>query len=103
MSEIDVRCMPAAGGWTCLVTVRGARSTTEHHVTVAPEDLASLAPGATDPTDLVRASFVFLLEREENESILRSFELPVIGRHFPEYERTIRRRRDATDGPAGGR
>jgi hypothetical protein len=39
---------------------------------------------------LVEKSFEFLLEREPNTSILRSFDLPAIQRYFPEYERTIR-------------
>lgn len=39
-----------------------------------------------------RESFRFLLEREPNTSILSSFDLPVIGRYFPEYEREIRER-----------
>jgi hypothetical protein len=60
-------------------------------VPVSRADLARLAPGASDPEDLVRRSFAFLLEREPKESILRRFELPLIGRYFPEYERTISR------------
>lgn len=39
--------------------------------------------------DLVEASFAFLLEREPKESILREFDLTVIGRYFPEYEQEI--------------
>jgi hypothetical protein len=39
----------------------------------------------------VRRSFEFLLAREPKESILRSFDLPVIGRYFPEFVRVIRR------------
>jgi len=39
--------------------------------------------------ELVRKSFEFLLEREGNTSILRTFDLPVIGHYFSEYERTI--------------
>jgi hypothetical protein len=39
---------------------------------------------------LVEKSFELLLERESNTSILRSFDLPVIQRYFPEYEQTIR-------------
>ena len=58
---------------------------------VATADLARLAPGATDPDDLVRRSFAFLLAREPKESILGRFDLPVIGRYFPEYERDIKR------------
>jgi len=40
--------------------------------------------------ELVRQSFEFLLEPESNTGILPSFDLPVIGRYFPEYENTIR-------------
>lgn len=40
--------------------------------------------------ELVHKSFEFLLERESNTSILRSFDLSVISRYFPEYESTIR-------------
>ena len=41
--------------------------------------------------EIIERSFAFLLERESNVSILRSFELPVIHRYFPEYERTAAR------------
>ena len=88
---IDVLCATTDAGWTCAVSVdddRGAATT--HEVAVASADLARLAPGAADPEDLVRRSFAFLLEREPKESILRRFDLPLIGRYFPEYERTIR-------------
>jgi hypothetical protein len=37
---------------------------------------------------LVEKPFAFLLAREPHTS--RSFELPVIGRYFPEYENTIK-------------
>ena len=88
---IVVHCEPAAhgSGWTCRVTVAGAGAPTTHEVTVLAADLARLAPGAPDPEDLVRRSFAFLLAREPKESILRRFDLPLIGRYFPEYEREI--------------
>lgn len=87
---IDVSCEPAADGWTCRVTVTEGGTTTRHEVSVATRDLARLAPGSAAPDDLVRRSFEFLLRREAKESILRAFELPVIGRYFPDYERSIR-------------
>jgi hypothetical protein len=87
---IDARCERAGSGWRCEVRVVDEQSASEHMVTVASADLERLDPVATEPTDLVRRSFDFLLEREPKESILRSFELPVIGRYFPEYERIIR-------------
>ena len=93
MTELDIACRHAADGaaWTCDVTVvvEGG-ATTRHAVTVAQSDLDRLDPGANDPHLLVDASFRFLLERESNTSILRSFDLPVIGRYFPEYEAEIR-------------
>jgi hypothetical protein len=86
---IDVRCEPGAGGWTCHVTVSEGASATSHEVTVSAADLARLAPGAPAPDDLVRRSFEFLLARESNTSILRRFDLPVIGSYFPGWEREI--------------
>lgn len=87
---IDVTCEPTPGGWTCHVTVGGAGAPTTHEVAVSTGDLARLAPGDASPSDLVRRSFVFLLAREPKTSILRRFELLVIARYFPEYEREIR-------------
>ena len=91
MSEIEVTCQTRPDGWTCRVIVTDAYgSRTEHDVAVTGDDVARLVPGAEDPVDLVRRSFEFLLAREPKESILRSFDLPVIGGYFPEYEREIR-------------
>jgi hypothetical protein len=87
--QIDVNCEPVAGGWACHVTVTEGSTSTHYEVTVGDADVFRLAPGAATPDDLVRRSFEFLLQREPKESILRRFELPVIGRYFPEYERTV--------------
>jgi hypothetical protein len=90
--HIEVDCVPAADGWTCHVTVTEGGTSSHHEVSVTSADLARLDPGGAAPGDLVRRSFEFLLRRESKESILRRFELPVIGRYFPDYERTIARR-----------
>jgi hypothetical protein len=71
------------------VTVEG-RTKTTHRVTVTPQTYQNLTGGKVPVETLVEKSFEFLLEREPNTSILRSFDLPVIGRYFPEYEQTIR-------------
>jgi hypothetical protein len=88
--DVAVECVPSSAGWTCTVIVGGAAGPTTHDVTVLAADLARLAPGAADPVDLVRRSFEFLLEREPKTSILRRFDVTVIGRYFPDWERTIR-------------
>jgi len=41
---------------------------------------------------VVEASFAFLLERRPRESILRTFDPPIISRYFPECQREIQRR-----------
>jgi hypothetical protein len=86
-----VDCEPQDGGWRCRVTLGSAASASEHEVLVDRATLDDLAPGAT-PELLVEASFRFLLEREPPESILRSFELPIIARYFADYPDEIRRR-----------
>ncbi|HYO42688.1 MAG TPA: hypothetical protein VES19_05760 [Candidatus Limnocylindrales bacterium] len=89
-NDVTVSCTPAPDGWTCRVTVGGPGPATSHEVTVRAGDLARLAPGAVDPGDLVERSFGFLLAREPKTSILGRFDLMVIARYFPDYERTIR-------------
>lgn len=71
------------------VVVQGKTSTT-HLVTVPPAYAAKLMEEGVSVDLLVTRSFDFLLEREPNTSILSRFELPVIARYFPEYERVIR-------------
>jgi hypothetical protein len=89
-TSIDVACTPdGVGGWRCDVTIGTDAAATQHDVSVEPDTLARLAAEADEPTDLVRRSFAFMLEREPRESILRSFELSVIGRYFPEWEREM--------------
>lgn len=86
MSKVTVRTLTES---TFEVTVE-ARATTTHTVTVDPDYAARLTDGKVPTERLVSRSFDFLLEREPNTSILRRFDLPVIGHYFPEYERTIK-------------
>jgi hypothetical protein len=67
-------------------------SETTHEVNVSPNDHAKLAGDKIQPEELVLRSFEFLLERESKDSILARFDLSVISRYFPEYEREIKRR-----------
>ena len=73
-----------------VVTIKST-ITTHHRVRVTKKDVERLAAGRL-PEELLQESFRFLLENEPNTSILPSFDLPVIGRYFPEYEREIQAR-----------
>ena len=77
-------------GENWLVTLK-FDGTTQHQVRVGQVDLERFGGGAS-AKDLLKESFHFLLERESNTSILRSFDLSVIKSYFPEYEAEIRRR-----------
>lgn len=88
---LSVTCAPNEDGWRCAVVIGEDASATEHVVEVDRATLADLAPGAT-PDELVRESFVYLLEREPRESIMRTFELPIIARYFGDYPDEISHR-----------
>lgn len=89
---VDILCRLTPAGFSCEVVLGTDAAATRHTVAVSQAVLARLAPGQHDPERLVAASFDFLLAREERESILRSFELPIIERYFPGYEAEMRRR-----------
>lgn len=73
-----------------LVTVEGSDSRTEHTVTLDEEYYVRLTDRKISKEELIRRSFKFLLTREPKESILHRFNLRVIKRYFPEYEKTIK-------------
>lgn len=77
----------------CQVEVVQAGETTRHTVSVSRSDLARWGRGEDQAAvqDLVRRSFAFLLEREAASSILPRFDLAVIQRYFPEYDRVFKR------------
>ncbi|HEV8469816.1 MAG TPA: hypothetical protein VGR46_09435 [Candidatus Limnocylindria bacterium] len=87
--SVDVSVAKQDTGWVATVRVVQDGRRTEHRVTVGSDDLVRY--GASDVTDLVRRSFVFLLARESNTSILRDFRIIEIERYFPEYRGAIRR------------
>ncbi len=63
---------------------------TEHTVTLDDEYYRDLTQGKITKEELVKKSFEFLLDRESKESILSKFDMKVIKRYFPEFEREIR-------------
>ena len=74
------------------VRVSEGASETTHRMTVKAADYRRLAQGKIDEAELVRRSFEFLLENESKESILARFDLSVISRYFPDFEREIKQR-----------
>ncbi len=88
-AKIDVEKLDA---FRFRVSVIEAGSESTYQVTLDPKDYARLAGATVEPEELIRKSFEFLLEREPKESILTRFELSVISRYFPEYEREIKKR-----------
>jgi hypothetical protein len=88
VSEVEVSPL---GGGTFRVTVTGGETTT-HRVTIPSGMLEDLGLEGVTPDAVIRESFVFLLEREPNTSILREFSLDVIARYFPEYPQELPRR-----------
>lgn len=72
------------------VTIKDIQITT-HQVSVQPEYAQQLTNGDVSTQDLVMASMRFLLDHESNTSILRSFDLRVIERYFPDYTEQLKR------------
>ncbi|MBA4802278.1 MAG: hypothetical protein H2040_10480 [Euryhalocaulis sp.] len=70
------------------VTVAEGGGQTRHSVTLARADYQRLGAGAA-PDRVIDAAFRFLLDREPKEAILAAFDIMVITRYFPEFERQL--------------
>jgi hypothetical protein len=92
MADIELKTTEHADSYEFQVAVKDGRGETRHQVTLQKADYEELVGDKASPEALVKESFRFLLERESKESILRSFDLMVIGRYFPEYRREIVKR-----------
>jgi hypothetical protein len=92
MAEIDVSKPERDDAYAFQVIVREGRSETRHRVTLDKADYERLTGERVSAEELVTESFRFLLEREPKESILRSFDLTLISRYFPDYEQHIKNR-----------
>lgn len=88
---VHVKAQARGEAWVCDVSVDAAGEKTEHIVGVTAADLARFGRGSSreDVEDLVLRRFEFLLRRERPSSILKRFELAVIRRYFPDYDREL--------------
>lgn len=73
------------------VVVREGKGETVHHVTMGRATCERLTAGNHAPERCIEAAFRFLLDREPKESILGRFDVSVISRYFPEFERELPR------------
>jgi hypothetical protein len=71
------------------VIVRMEDGETHHRVTMGRDTCDRLTAGMQTPERCIEAAFQFLLDREPKESILRRFDVTVISRYFPEFEREL--------------
>lgn len=75
------------------VVVEGDVETT-HRVHMSQEYYRALCGATVTHEYVLVQAFRFLLEHEPNTSILREFDLPEIGRYFPEFEAVLKDRLD---------
>src|SRR5205807_9308900 len=73
------------------VVVRAGAGESRHRTTMAQATWQQLTGGKHTPERCVEAAFCFLLDREPKESILARFDVTVIARYFPEFERELPR------------
>jgi hypothetical protein len=69
------------------VVVKEDRSESRHEVTLSEGDAAQFS--AIEPPRVVEAALIFLLDREPKEAILSSFDIGVIRRYFPDFDRAF--------------
>lgn len=69
------------------VVVGEDHSETKHAVTMPLAVYRNLTGGRVTPERCIQAAFEFLLDREPKESILSCFDVTVISKYFPAFER----------------
>ena len=62
---------------------------TEHTVIISDQTLHKLTKNLKTKEELLKFSFEFLLEKEDNTSILETFELLEILKYFPDFSSHI--------------
>ena len=86
---IDVKLTKSDDPYEFAVTVRERGTETRHRVTMADATYRQLAGDRATPERVIEAAFEFLLDHEPKESILRGFDVAVISRYFPTFEKDL--------------
>lgn len=63
-----------------------SKSNTNHYVFFSDEYLSKYKNQIRDKKQIVHDSFIFLLERESNNQIMKSFNIEIIKDYFSEYK-----------------
>ena len=63
---------------------------TNHQVTISDNFITEYQIKNLTKKEIIKQSFIFLLERESNTSILRKFDIEVIVNYFPEYKKLFK-------------
>lgn len=69
------------------VSIREGAGETSHQVTMAKAIYTKLTQGKVSPERCIEMVFEFLLANEPKEAILSSFDVTVISKYFPTFER----------------
>jgi hypothetical protein len=89
-SGLEIQCMDAGDPLVFAVTIRDGLGESRHEVTLAHAYAKRIAAGL--PAErCIEAAFRFLLDREPKEQILARFDVSVIARYFPSFERDLPR------------
>ena len=88
---IDITRRDEGGNLGFDAVVREGKGETKHRVTMTKAMYERLSAGKHTPEAVIDAAFRFLLEREPKESILSRFDVSVIARYFPAFERDLPR------------
>jgi len=63
---------------------------TNHQVTISDNFITEYQIKNLTKKEIIKKSFLFLLERESNSSILRKFDIEVIANYFPDYKKLFK-------------
>lgn len=78
-------------GWTFLVELGHGEGLIEYLVDVDRDYWTRLTNRRIEPVELIRATFKFLLDKEQKERILKRFNLSDVVANFPNYENEMKR------------
>jgi hypothetical protein len=86
-ATIEVECVAKDEPLRFKVVVQDGSGQSRHEATISQALLRRLSRDGSPAEEVIRAAFRFLLDREAKESILSRFDVSVIPRYFPDFER----------------